>query len=130
MSLLFASLLVLQAGSPAPAPQVSPEVSDQALVIGERLKTWKGGLYKKDGQLTCRIEKSTGDPEIDAIRCGALLRCFGPNAEKMDAIAGSDLPREDRNRRMQELAQATKPCLEGAHKAGTMFLAEKRARLP
>ncbi len=128
--IMLASLLVLQAGVAAPQPQVSPEVSDQMLVIGEQLKSWKGGIYKREGKLTCRTTASTGDPEIDAIRCGALIRCFGPNADKMDAIAASGLSKEERNRRMQALTEATKPCVNQAHRAGTMFLAERRVKKP
>ena len=131
MMILSSLLLAMQAASPEESARSAPppEVTDQILVISERLKSWKGGLYKKDGKLTCRIKQSTGDREIDAIRCGALLGCFAPKAAEMDAASESDLPEAEREKRMQKIAESTKPCLELMHRRGTSKLAEMRTSL-
>lgn len=127
--LALAFVLMAQAATadlPVPEGPPSEAVSEQITVIGERLKTFKGGVYKKDGQLTCRIEASTGDEAIDMVRCGAMLRCFAPRAAELDTIAASDAPRAERNRRMQAIAEAAQPCLEEASAAGVRMLAEQR----
>lgn len=132
MSMIF-SLLLAQA-APAVAPSTfdlaapsSETVAEEILVIGRKLETWKGGVYKRDDKLTCRITQSTGDKDIDAIRCGAMLRCFAPETEAFDRIAASDVPEADRNRQMQALAEKLKPCVAAADEAGTRHLAERRA---
>ncbi|MDG6079462.1 hypothetical protein E3U23_09680 [Erythrobacter litoralis] len=122
--------VVAQAAVPdLPVPQGPPteEVAEQITVIGQRLKTFKGGVYKKDGKLTCQIAQSTGDKAVDMIRCGAMLRCYAPKADELDAIAASDASQADRNRRMQVIAEATLPCVENASDAGVRMLAEKRS---
>ena len=125
----IAALLIAQAGAaPAAVPTTppAPHVAEEMSVIDDRIADWKGGIYKRDGKLTCRIEQSTGDSEVDMIRCGAMIRCFAPLSDAMDAVAGSDLPDADRNRQMRELAGTAQPCLEAATNAGVRMLAEKR----
>jgi len=122
--------LFAQAGvGDLPTPQGPPteEVAEQITVIGKRLETFKGGVYKKDGKLTCRIAQSSGDKSVDMIRCGAMLRCYAPKAEELDTIAASNAPKAERNRKMQAVAEATLPCVEEASDAGVRMLAEERA---
>lgn len=130
MNILLPVLLLMQAASGAPAPETpagEDAVKEQIILIGERLKTWQGGIYKREGDLTCRIGKGTGDLEIDAIRCGALIECFAPLADPMDAVYASDLPEADRNRQMQEIAATATPCIDQFHVTQTVKLARKRA---
>ena len=112
-----------------PVPQGPPTeaVAEQITIIGRRLETFNGGVYKKDGKLTCRIARSSGDKAVDMIRCGAMLRCYAPKADELDAIAASDASKADRNRKMQAVAEATMPCVEEASEAGVRMLAEQRA---
>ena len=127
--LLFAQAAAAPALPPLPMPETEPSaaVSEEIVVIGEAMKTWKGGVYKKDGQLACRIRKSSGDEAIDTIRCGAMLRCYAPIVPQLDAIAAMDLSREERSRRMQPVVETTVPCVEQASEAGIRMLAELRA---
>ena len=134
---LFVSLLLAQAAGAATTPQripvdemleipASEEVAEEIVVIGRELEKWKGGVYKQDGELRCRIKTSSGDEDVDAIRCGAMLRCFAPEVETMDRIAAMDIPRKERSEMMQAHAESLKPCLDAAHQAGMRFLAERR----
>lgn len=127
MSWLLA--LLAQAAAPAtppPLPPPSAEVAQEIVVIGTRAKTWRGGMTKRDGRLVCRTKQSTGDREIDAVRCGAMLRCAAPHVAEMDRIAASDLAREERNRQLTAIITGTMPCMDEAGRVGIRMLAEQR----
>lgn len=140
MSILASILLFAQAtaapaaasATPPPLPTFvtapSEEVAEEIVVIGRKLETWKGGLSAQDGQLSCRTNRSTGDKEIDGIRCGAMLRCFAPEVPEMNRLSSLDVPTRERNRLMQAHAETLVPCLDEAHEAGVRYLAEVRAR--
>ena len=135
---ILAALLLAQAATPAAVDPAAPSplpafdtppseaVAEEILVIGRKMAAWKGGVYKKDGRLACRIRESSGEDAVDAIRCGAMLRCFATEEAEFDRIAGLSLPTKERNRMMQALAQTLTPCLDAAHDAGMRFLAESR----
>ena len=126
---LTLGLLAQAAVADLPTPQGPPTeaVAQQITQIEARMERWKGGIYKKDGKLTCRITQPSGDKEVDVIRCGAMLRCLAPETDALDAIAGSDASEADRNRRMQAIVAAAQPCVTNANAAGVRMLAEKRA---
>ena len=121
---LLATLLLVAAPAAAPA---SPEVGNEIVVIARKMKTWRGDLRQVDGELACRTKKSTGDRAIDAIRCEAMLACYGPLQPEMDRIAASDLRRAAKTRRMTETAQSAFPCLDQHHEAAVARLAAQRA---
>ncbi|GMM91884.1 hypothetical protein [Qipengyuania sp. MTN3-11] len=131
---ILASILLAQAAATAPPPlptfvtPPSEAVAEEIVVIGRKLDTWKGGIASQDGQIACRTKQSTGDEDVDAIRCGAMLRCFAPEVEEMNRLSALDVPAEERNRLMQAHAKTLVPCLDAAHKAGMRYLAEVRAR--
>ncbi len=129
--MITAFLAVMAQGAvPAlPTPQGPPTeaVAEQIVQIETRMERFEGGVYKKDGKLTCRIAQSSGDKDVDMVRCGAMLRCLAPRADELDAIAASDAPPADRNRRMQGVVAAAQPCVKDANAAGVRMLAEKRA---
>jgi len=114
------------AAAPAMAPP-SPEVANEIRVIGRRMKRWRGRVIKKDGELVCRTRTSTGDKEIDAIRCGSMLACIGPIEGQIDAVAGSALPTAERNRRISELTTSATPCMDDYHDRAVAGLAAQRA---
>lgn len=135
MSMILAlSLMQSVAVADAPAPQSATEptaenaaVREQITKIGEQLSTWKGGVYKRDGKLTCRIEESTGDMKIDAIRCAALLQCMAPLADRMDAIAAEVADKADRSRQLKAVAAEAQPCVDTFHVEKVVELARERA---
>lgn len=131
MSALFALLLAQAATAATPAPAPAPAEADtpvkrEILAIAARMQGWKGGIYKDAERLACRIEQSSGDADVDAIRCGAMVVCYSPKVVEMDAIAASELPEADRTRKMAAIAASTKPCLEAAHVRGAVKLAQHR----
>ncbi len=129
MTALVLAMLMQGAVPDLPTPQGPPTepVAEQIVQIERTMKRFEGGVYKKDGKLTCRIEASSGDKDVDMVRCGAMLRCLAPEAEELDAIAASDLPAADRSRQLQAIVAGAQPCVENAKAAGVRMLAEKRA---
>ena len=102
---------------------------DEIVVIGRKLRNWKGRFAKKDGQLSCRTTKSTGDRDIDAIRCGGMIACTGPIEAELERLSASkSLKRVEKERQMNSLLQTTIPCMDDYFIAATRALAEKRVR--
>ena len=122
--LSFIALTLAQAATPVASEEA---VAQEIVVIGEKLKDWKGGVYKKDGRLTCRTEESSGDLGVDTIRCAAMVKCYAPRVEELDRIANEDSPRAERNAKMQVIAEEVVPCIEAAEEEGTRLLATARA---
>lgn len=69
--ILLALALVQPEVQPAPPP-----VDQDIVVLGRRLKgvRFKGGV-DRNGQVLCRLTRSSGDAEIDAIPCRAVHEC-------------------------------------------------------
>lgn len=127
MSWLLALLAQTAApATPPPLPPPSAEVAQEIVVVGTRAKIWRGGVFKRDGKLVCRTRQSSGDREIDAMRCGAMLRCFAPRAAEMDRIAAAKLPDAERQRQFKAVSDGAVPCLEEADAVGIRLLAERR----
>lgn len=129
---MFGPLIVLlaQGAAPVPAPAPSEEaVAQQIVAIGKTLDKWKGGVYRKDGKLTCRIEQSSGDQAVDLLRCGAMVGCYSPKADELDAIAASDASEEERLAEMKAITDEAQGCIAQAHNQGIRRLAEFRAAL-
>lgn len=124
MSVLLA-LLAVQPALPAVAPQA---IEDEIVVIGRRLKTWRGKIRTKKGLMACKTTKSTGDKAIDAIGCDAMLACFGPLQVAAQAIADSGIARKDKQKRMNELAETATPCFAERREDGVARLAAQRAK--
>lgn len=124
MSMVLA-LLLAQAVT-TPTVTASDPVKQEILAIAGKMKAWRGGIYRRDGELTCRIEQSSGDVLVDGIRCGALVKCVGPHADTMDAIAASGLPEADRKARLEAIYAAAQPCIDRLHVAATVKLARAR----
>lgn len=130
--MMIAALTMMLAQAAAPGVAADTPVSEEAIareivVIGRKLDDWKGGIYKKDGQLTCRIEQSSGDQAIDALRCAAMVKCYSPRVDELDRIASGDATRKARVAKMQAVAEEVKPCLESTEQEGIRLLAKARA---
>jgi len=123
MSVLGAFLLL--AVGPADVPPVAE--AREIVVIGEKLKQWRGDWGSRNGVLSCRTTKSTGDAEIDAVGCQALVACAAPQVSRFQAIAAGKASRSARRRQMDAAAQAMMPCLAEQRAAGIAALADRRA---
>lgn len=121
MSMLAALLL---ASAPAALPVAH---ADEIVVIGERLKAWRGKFGTKKGVASCRTTKSTGDREIDAIGCASMVTCLTPHAPQMQAIADMKLPRTERNRLLTEAMQPIGACVFERRGDAIAELAARRA---
>ncbi|QWC56763.1 hypothetical protein F7D01_06340 [Erythrobacter sp. 3-20A1M] len=123
---VLAAILLAQAPAAVPAPTQPTEIT----VIGKKLANWKGGVFKRGGKLMCRTERSTGDAQLDAIRCGAMLACVRPVEGQIDAIMGSDLNKATKRKRFDALLDSTKPCLESYEDAAVAKMLARRAEGP
>ncbi len=73
---MIAALLLL-AGQPAvPAGTAPPSAENDILIIGQKVRKVKFSIKTdKAGNPVCRIRRSSGDAEIDALACEAGLAC-------------------------------------------------------
>ena len=127
MSLLAGLLFLLAAPAETVAEVPADDAASEIVVIGRKLGDWRGTWGSKNGVLACRTTRSTGDAEIDAIGCGALVACATPLIPRFKAIAGAKLPKAERERRMSAASQAMVPCLTQQREAGIAALADRRA---
>ena len=125
---MISAVFLLQAVPVATEAAPPPEVAAQIEVIGRRLDTWKGSMKRrKDGQFACKITASSGDAEIDAIRCNAMRYCGAQVDARIQAVAGLKLAKAERNRRINALAQEMQPCMADYEDATVTRLAWERA---
>ena len=128
MILAAMTFVMAQAAAPAATAPSEEAIAEQVVQINQTLDKWKGGVYKKDdGKLTCRVEQSSGDQAVDLLRCGAMVGCYTPRVEELDAIAAADAPEADRKAQMQEVMAEVQPCIEDAHRLGVRRIATVRA---
>ena len=119
--------------APTPADEADaavsdPKVANQEMLIRKSLATWQGGAAKHDGKVGCVTKQTTGDKQIDAIRCGAIVTCFTPVAPKLDALEANDaLTDEERQRQMAAVSETTAPCLKAYTDKAIGILAKTRA---
>jgi lipopolysaccharide biosynthesis regulator YciM len=102
-------------------------MENQIVVIGQRMRAWRGAIAKVNGTMTCRTQKSSGDAAIDAIRCNAMLSCVGPLAPQMDAIMVSKAKRREKDKQATALTTTAVPCMEANHEKAVAALAAIRA---
>lgn len=121
-------LLLTQVASDVPgvAAGRTEEVENLITVIGEKAKAWKGRVRSQGGELICETRKSTGDNEIDAIRCGAMVSCMAAIAKNYDEVLASDLKRKEKKAQADALIQTTIPCMEDYYDREYARLAEAR----
>jgi hypothetical protein len=121
--LLAPFALVAAAGPVAEAP------TDHAIeVIGNRLRVWRGKWRFRDGGVTCKTTRSTGDKAIDAIGCDAMVQCIAPIAPQFAALTQAKLPKDEMNRRSDALVNeaGVGECIFAKREAGIAALAAVR----
>lgn len=125
---LFA-LVMAQAAAPEAKAELPSEdaIAREVVAINRTLDQWKGGIFKQDGKVTCRMKVSSGDQAVDILRCGAMVGCYAPHVDRLDAIAASDATTEEREVQMKEVMDEVQPCVEQAHRQGVRRLAIVRA---
>lgn len=103
MSLLFATLLLATA-----QPEAEPPAGDEIVVMGNKLRDWRGTWRVRDGIVKCKTKRSTGDREIDAIGCGAMVTCMTPLVPQWQAIEDAKLPKAELERQLNDLLKSAK----------------------
>jgi hypothetical protein len=69
--------LLLLAAQPAAVPAAS---ENDIVIIGQKVRKLKFRIkLDKAGRTVCRITRSSGDPEIDALACDAARPCVRPD---------------------------------------------------
>jgi hypothetical protein len=87
--ILLAALAFVAAQQASPPPAAEEDI----VVIGRRVRRLRYSIKadRKTGIGICRVKKSSGDPEIDALACDAGRACMG--ASRKDAFLACLTPR-------------------------------------
>lgn len=127
MMMTLLTLLLAQASAPVAEAPSDQDVARETVAINKLLDKWKGGIFKQNGKITCRTETSSGDQAVDILRCGAMVGCYAPRVDELDAIAISDASREERQEQMKAIKDEVQPCVARAQRLGVRRLAIVRA---
>ncbi|MEA3054245.1 MAG: hypothetical protein QOG72_3148 [Sphingomonadales bacterium] len=87
-------MILLAALAVAAAQEASPPPAEEDIVIvGQRIRKLRYSIKpdRKTGIGVCRVKRSSGDPEIDALACEAGRACMG--ATRKDAFLACLTPR-------------------------------------
>lgn len=123
---MMISALVLAATPTMAAPPL-PETEREIVVIGQKLKNWRGVFKQSKGNFVCTTKRSTGDRLIDQIGCTALLNCAAPRGTEVRAIYTAHKDRKTREQLMKPINDSIGECLFQTRNDGIAALAEKRA---
>jgi hypothetical protein len=86
------ALLAMTLAQTAAAPPLPTE--QDIVVIGQRVRKIRFRLKAdKAGKVACRITRSSGDPEIDALACDAARPCVRPDIVTKAAMTACLEPR-------------------------------------
>jgi hypothetical protein len=103
MSLLIATLALAAA-----QPAAEPPAGDEIVVMANKLRDWRGTWRVRDGAVTCKTKRSTGDRAIDAIGCDAMVTCMTPLVPQWQAIEDAKLPKAELEARLNGLLKSAK----------------------
>lgn len=120
---VLAALIFLQTAPEAAEPAPDSDI----VVLGQKLRNWKGTWRSRKGAVSCRTTKSSGDPEVDAVSCEGLIACLSPDAARIEVLMHGKGKRAERQSALNELLAGKKACLDDRHKRGIAALADRRA---
>lgn len=120
---VLAALIFLQA-----APQAAEPAPDSDIVVlGQKLRNWKGTWRSRKGAISCRTTKSSGDRDVDAVSCQAFMVCLSPDAARIEMLMDGKGKRAVRQSALNDLFAGKKACFDEQHKRGIAALADRRA---
>lgn len=128
---MIAIVLTALALTQAEAPAAEPPVDNEIVVLGNKLRAWRGTWRVSDGVVKCKTKRSAGDREIDAIGCGAMVTCMTPLVPQWQAVEDSDLPKAELETRLNGLLQSAKvgDCFAAVREQGiTALVAARRSK--
>ena len=124
--MLTLALLAMQVPPPGISAPVDP-AADEIVVIGRKLKTWRGSVRSNRRGTSCRTRTSSGDPQIDAIGCAAMLHCWPATLPRFQASTAKGIAPADRKRLQTDANAALVSCLTIEHRTRVEALADRRA---
>jgi hypothetical protein len=119
--MLLALALIAGAAQEAAAAEDAPIV-----VMSRKLKEWRGTVQSKDRKLRCRTVAPTGDKQIDAIGCAAMLECVPRYRARIIAGADRELPVAQRKQMNDAVNREMVACLDSEHQRRVAALADAR----
>jgi hypothetical protein len=124
---MFALALFSLAPATVGAPPVMSDENREIVVIGQKLKNWRGVFKQRKGNYICTTKRSTGDKMIDQIGCDALLKCATPRGPEINAIFSANKDKKAREQLTKPINDSIGECLFETRNDGIAALAEKRA---
>lgn len=121
MILLALALQTAAAASPPADP-----VAEEVVVIGAKLRTWRGQIRSGKNGGVCKIKVSTGDPAIDRIGCTAMEQCWPDFLTRFEATRAKDVTAADRKTRTAALNKELGSCVMARRDAAIAALADQR----
>ena len=107
MILALAPVLAFAQATPVPLP---PE--EDVVVIGRRLDKWRGDIRTTASRTSCTTKRSTGDPEIDAVGCTAMERCWPDVLPRIKAAQVKGIAKAERKRLETAAGNAFAACVK------------------
>lgn len=89
-------MLIAFAVQAAPASPPAAETQREIVVLGRKLRDWRGRYRMKNGVVRCATTKSTRDKDIDAIGCRAIVVCISRFQPRVEAMAERGRPSAER----------------------------------
>ena len=123
--MIFAAITL--AASPLAADAGSSGADEEIVVLGQKLKYWRGSWKKRKGTFTCKTTRSSGNKVIDQIGCSALQFCVAPRNDEMAAILEANRDKAVREKLLAPIYKEVGSCLVEKRSDGIAALAEQRA---
>jgi hypothetical protein len=120
---MIATAIFLLAAQPA-AP--APPGGDSIVVIGERLKSWRGRVSPTGQAMRCVTERSTRDADIDRIGCDTMVTCITPMRGRIQEAADRRRPRAERQALEASYSRDLTACFTRERDRRIADLAERR----
>jgi hypothetical protein len=128
MTLLFSLFLMVQDVPAALAADAEPDVAQEIVVIGQKLKNWRGVIRYKKAGATCKTKRSSGDKAVDAIGCAAMLQCDAELQPRIAAIHAASSPDAEKKQLIRAFFKDEyTPCFKQKHMPAIDALARQRA---
>ena len=121
--ILIAALFLTTAQVATAAPQ---DAADEIVVVGKRLKSWRGKATIKGSKASCKTSVSTGDKEIDLIGCQALEVCLPPFQTRVDASAAKGISSAVRKEMVAALNRDLADCVRERRSVLVADLVDRR----
>lgn len=121
-------MLIATLSLAAAQPVAEPPVDNEITVIANKLRAWRGKWRMRDGAVTCKTTRSTGDRAIDDLGCAAMVTCITPLASQWQEVERADLSRKEMNARLNKLLESANvtDCFRTTHQSSIAALAAAR----